>query len=93
MLVLVCVVILAATGISHALLLHTNNDKVQVGYVKAFTYIGQLAVSAQVIVVMQRMDIQWRASQLKLKRSILVHSTQLSREIFGPLGCSMLLMM
>ena len=85
-LVLVCIAILAATGISHAVLLHTNNDKVQVGYVKAFTYIGQLAVSVQVIVVMQRMDIQWRASQLKIETSNLMHITQLSRKILGFLG-------
>lgn len=39
---------------------HGKSQPFQVGFVTAGIYIGQLAVSLQVIVVIQRMDIQWR---------------------------------
>lgn len=60
LLILVCLLIFAVTGGSHAFLLLTHDDKMQVGFVKAGIYIGQLAVSVQVIVVMRRMDIHWQ---------------------------------
>eukprot|EP00435_Cladocopium_sp_Y103_P056798 s1825_g19.t1 len=52
-------------GASHAFLLYTNDDKLQVGFVKAGIYVGQLAVSVQVIVVIQRMDVEWQVNQLQ----------------------------
>ena len=52
--------ILMTTGALHGFLLYTNNNRVQVGFVKAGIYVGQLAVSVQVIVVVQRMDIEWQ---------------------------------
>lgn len=59
-LILVCAMILTTTGALHAFLLYTNDNKLQVGFVKAGIYVGQLAVSVQVIVVIQRMDIEWQ---------------------------------
>ena len=59
-------VILVTTGALHAFLLFTNDSKLQVGFVKAGIYVGQLAVSVQVIVVIQRMDIEWHVNQLRM---------------------------
>lgn len=61
-LVVACFVVLAATGGLHALLLCTRGEKLQVGLVQMGIYVGQLAVSVQVVVVMHRMDIQWQAN-------------------------------
>ena len=60
LLIFVCLMILTTTGALHGFLLYTNNNRVQMGFLKADIYLSQLAVSMQVTVVIQRMDIEWQ---------------------------------
>ncbi|CAE7449261.1 Tg [Symbiodinium sp. CCMP2456] len=70
MLIVVCILVLLATGGAHAFLLFTTAQKVQVGLVKVGIYIGQLAVCVQVVVVMHRMDMEWQEPFVSILRAL-----------------------
>ncbi|CAE7769849.1 unnamed protein product [Symbiodinium sp. CCMP2592] len=86
-LILVCILVLVATGGAHAFLLFTTAQKVQVGLVKVGIYIGQLAVCVQVVVVMHRMDMEWQEPFLTILRAMSVISVEELMQSLNAVSC------